>query len=138
MAERRSSVNRSPCGRRTSIRAAEATLLLAPVYPSLNSGFQAHYWRDESRALLAFNAEPTRRCASGGLSLAAGAFKYVHKFTVACGDLRDCLIARSFAVTPGDERIPEIRPANSEADKARNRRSGRKPMADFLVVLATP
>src|SRR5580692_1912241 len=86
-------------------------------------------------------ARAARHWASSGLPSqvrSAGVLEDVDEFAVAPGDLGDGLVPRRPFRPPRNERIPEIRAPDCEADKARNAGGDREPFANLLVVLAAP
>src|SRR5438034_1876111 len=63
-------------------------------------------------------------------------FKDVHKLPVAAGDLGHSVLPRDLLGAPVNERLPEVRPAHSEADEPRDTGRRRQPFAHLFVVLA--
>src|SRR5207248_10335694 len=60
-----------------------------------------------------------------------------HPFAVAAGDLGHGRLARRLLGPPIDQRVPERRAADREADEPRHAGRARQPVAYLLVVLAT-
>src|SRR5260370_18147528 len=63
-------------------------------------------------------------------------FEDVNKIPISASNFCDRIISCYLACTPVNEWTPQSRPANGETIETRNCRSGRKPFADFPVVLA--
>src|ERR1700719_561439 len=64
-------------------------------------------------------------------------FKDFDEGPVAPGNFRNGGFARCLSSSKINERIPKIRPADSEANEAFDASCGRQPLAHFFVVLAT-
>src|SRR6266853_6225055 len=63
-------------------------------------------------------------------------FENFNKRMISTGDFSDCGISRYLLRSPVNQRIPEARPANGEANEAWNRSGGREPLEDFAMVFA--
>src|SRR5882762_5131983 len=59
-----------------------------------------------------------------------------NKRMISTSDFSDCGTPCYLLRTPVNQRIPEARPANSEANETRNYSGGSEPLADFAIVLA--
>src|SRR5260221_1908579 len=74
------------------------------------------------------------RIRSGRMN--AGLLEEIHELSIVPCDLGDSLLARRLLGPPGDQRIPEIGPADREADEARHLCRDPEPVPHFAIVLA--
>src|SRR5579864_1996996 len=63
-------------------------------------------------------------------------FEYVHPCPVLVGNPRDCRLARDLPGAVVNQRIPERRPTDCEADESRDGGCGPEPVPHLIVVLA--
>src|SRR5438876_3955995 len=75
---------------------------------------------------------PSAESPSGGL----GSLEDVHELAVSTRDLGDGVFACAVLGPPLDERLPEVRPPDGEADEPGDAGCRREPLAHLLVVLA--
>src|SRR2546428_3692322 len=114
----------------TSRRAMLAPMRPSPIIPSCI----AHSFA-ESRGPASPQFRPcpwSSSSSSGGL----GSLEDVHELAVSTRDLGDGVFACGLLVPPCDERLPEVRPPDGEADEAGDGGCRHQPLAHLLVVFA--
>src|SRR4051794_20387342 len=92
------------------------------------------------------NNTPTRsasrpRYGAGDSFLALRSLRlleHVHPLAIAPRDLGDRGLARNLLLAPRDQRVPERRAADREADEPRHVRGRPQPLVHLLLVLTAP